>query len=68
MSTEKWFENPDGLTVGEIVKLETQYRIDSLVCAMEERIMNKIENDLEPTDEEVVVLAIEAMEREVTNS
>lgn len=67
MSTEKWFENPDRLTVGEIVKLESQYRIDSLVCAMEERIMNKIDNDLEPTDEEVVVLAIEAMEREVNN-
>ena len=67
MSTEKWFENADGLTVGEIVELESQYRIDSLVCAMEARIMNKVYNDMEPTDEEVVVLAIEAMEREVNN-
>lgn len=67
MSTEKWFENADGLTVADIVKLGSQYRIDSLVCAIEERIMNKVDEDMEPTDEEVVVLAVEAMEREVNN-
>ena len=67
MSTGEWFENADGLTIADIVKLESQYRTDSLIFAIEERIMNKIDEDLNPTDEEVVVLAVEAMEREVNN-
>ena len=67
MGAVTWFENENGLTVKEIVKLESEYRIESLVGAIEATILKKEENDVEIEDEEFVVLAVESMEREVNS-
>jgi hypothetical protein len=67
MGENEWFENSTGLNVEEIIKLESEYRVDSLVCAIEEVIMKKEEEGLDLKDYECVVLAVEAMEREVNN-
>jgi len=67
MGAVKWFENKNGLTVKEIVKLEAEYRIESLVCAIEAIILKKEDDDVEIEDEEFVVLAVESMEREVNS-
>lgn len=53
----------DGLTTDDLLALEGQYRIDSLVSAFEYGLMEKTQ----PTEPERVVLAIEAIEREVNN-
>src|SRR5664280_626349 len=55
------------LTISEIVKLERSYQADSLVGAIEQMLTAKEEAGSALTDEESVVLAIEAMEREVNN-
>ncbi len=67
MNEEKWFDNEKGLSVHEIVKLESEYRIDSLVCAVEEILSRKDDNEIDINEEELVVLAVESMEREVNN-
>jgi hypothetical protein len=67
MRSEKWFENEKSLSVHEIVKLESDFRIDSLVCAIEGLILLKDDSDADINEEELIVLAVEAMEREVNN-
>ncbi|EKS10151.1 DMP19 family protein [Leptospira santarosai] len=68
MNNEEWFENNSGLGITEIVNLESQYRIDSLVCAIEQILLDKEENDeIEINEYELTVLAVEALEREVNN-
>ncbi len=67
MSEEKWFENDKGLSVKELVAIESKYRTDSIVCAIEEIVSFKDDNDVDINAEELLVLAIEAMEREVNN-
>lgn len=58
-----------GQTVGELLDLASEYRIDSLVCAFEEAMIQKKarvgEDNL--VDEEHIILGIEALEREVNN-
>ena len=54
-----------GQTTAELIALSDEYRIDSLVLAVEQAIDQKPENDL--SDSERFVLAVEAMEREVNN-
>jgi aspartokinase len=68
MSTQKWL-NYDGQTTNELIALEGKYRTDSLVSAFEQAIQQKAERLGEDklTAEERIVLAIEAMEREVNN-
>jgi hypothetical protein len=68
MSTQKWL-NYDGQTTDELIALEGKYRTDSLVSAFEQAIQQKAERLGEDklTAEERIVLAIEAMEREVNN-
>jgi hypothetical protein len=54
-----------GQSIGELIELKDKYRIDSLVLAVEEAVGSKADSDL--SEPERVVLAVEAMEREVNN-
>jgi hypothetical protein len=66
MASDRWFEAYDGQTTDELLALEDDYRIDSIVVAFEEAIQQKAVS--QPiTKEERFVLAIEALEREVNN-
>lgn len=58
-----------GQSVEDLLRLEGKSRIDSLVSAFEEAISQKAEraNNKALTDTERVVLAVEALEREVNN-
>jgi hypothetical protein len=64
-----WLDGYSGQTVEQLLSLEGRYRIDSLVLAFEQAILRKVEQcESSPlTDEERVVLAVEALEREVNN-
>jgi hypothetical protein len=63
MGEAKWLDGYSGQTTDELIALEGEYRTDSLVLAFEQALMAKDEL----TDEERVVLAVEALEREVNN-
>ncbi len=66
MVPEKWFEAYEGQTTDELLALECDYRIDSLVLAFEQAIEQKAAS--QPISKaERYVLAIEALEREVNN-
>lgn len=62
---KKWLEAYGGQTVSEIVAMKHDFRIDSLVDAAEQAIRERQSDDL--SEAERVVLAVEAMEREVNN-
>jgi Domain of unknown function (DUF4375) len=62
-----WLDGYSGQTVEELLALEGRYRIDSLVLAFEEAIRRKRSARHALTDEERIILAIEALEREVNN-
>ena len=64
-----WLDGYSGQTTDELIALETTYRIDSLVTVFEHAIEQKAyrEGDDKLTAEERVVLAVEALEREVNN-
>ena len=65
----KWLDRFNGESFDELVALEGTHRIDSLVLAFEQAMDQKAarvgENRL--TAEERVILAVEALEREVNN-
>jgi hypothetical protein len=54
-----------GQTLQQLIALRSSHRIDSLVLAVEQALLQKPETAL--TEPERVVLAVEAMEREVNN-
>jgi hypothetical protein len=54
-----------GQTVQQLIAMKETHRIDSLVLAVEEALSSKPESEL--SEPERVVLAVEAMEREVSN-
>ena len=64
-----WLDECSGQSVEQLLSLEEKYRIDSLVLAFEQAIQQKAarEGDRSLTGEERVVLAVEALEREVNN-
>jgi Domain of unknown function (DUF4375) len=62
-----WLNGYSGQTVEELIALEGKYRIDSLVTAFEQAILQKAERGDKLTAEERIVLAVEALEREVNN-
>lgn len=64
METLPWLEY-DGETTAELLACGETHRVDSLVVAFEEAIMGKDEDAITP--EERVVLAVEALEREVNH-
>lgn len=55
-----------GETIQQLINMEDGYRIDSLVLAIEQALDAKPEAEL--SEPERVVLAVEAMEREVNNN
>ena len=64
MSEEKFLEKYTGQTTEELIELSKEYRIDSIVLAFEEAILQKGS----PLNvEERTVVSIEALEREVGN-
>ncbi len=68
MAALKWLEQYSGQTVEELLSLEGEYRIDSLVLAFEQAIKQKVTRQgTEETSVERVVRAVEALEREVNN-
>ena len=66
MDNEKFLERYDGQSTDELIALAGSYRIDSLVLAFEEAIQQKATSKAIST-EEMNVLAVEALEREVNN-
>ena len=64
-----WLDGYSGQTAVELLSLEGKYRTDSLVLAFEAAIRQKAnrEGAAALTHEEQVVLAVEALEREVNN-
>ncbi len=69
MTELKFLEKYRAQSVDELIDMEKEHRIDSLVLAFEASLQRKEEvkgpNSL--SDEERVILAIEALEREVNN-
>jgi hypothetical protein len=69
MSDLLWLDHYSGQTTDELIALEGRYRIDSLVLAFEQAMDQKAARvgDDKLTEEELVILAVEALEREVNN-
>jgi hypothetical protein len=69
MTEIKWLDVYAGQTTNELIELEGKYRTDSIVLAFEQAINQKAQlvgiDNL--TIEERIVLAVEALEREVNN-
>ncbi len=65
----QWLDRYSGETVDELLALEGKYRIDSLVLAFEQAIDQKAARvgGEYLTDVERIILAVEALEREVNN-
>ena len=64
--TQKFLENYSGQTTEQLIALENEYRLDSLVMAFEQAIQQKpLERSLSSAEQ--YVLAVEALEREVNN-
>ncbi|MHC4177077.1 MAG: DMP19 family protein, partial [Planctomycetota bacterium] len=65
----KFLDQYSGQSLDELISLECEYRIDSLVLAFEQAIDQKAEAvGMESlSDEERTVLVVEALEREVNN-
>ena len=64
MPGEIWLDSYEGQTTDELIALEETHRIDSLVCVFEQALYQKTG---EWTPDERVILAVEALEREVNN-
>jgi hypothetical protein len=69
MADLKWLDGYSGETIEELIEMAGEFRIDSLLVAMEQALNQKAEDigEHELSDEERVVLAVEALEREVNN-
>ncbi len=66
-SNPGWLNGYSGQTVEELLALEGKYRIDSLVAAFEQAILQKAERGDDLTPEERIVLAVEALQREIND-
>lgn len=69
MAGTEWFEGYNGESTDELIALEDRYRVDSLVLAFEQAVQEK-EAECGPdslTEAERVIVAVEAIEREVNN-
>lgn len=65
----RWLDSYTGQTTDELIQLESEYRIDSLVLAFEQAVDQKAARLGEDaiSEEERFILAVEALEREVNN-
>lgn len=57
----------NGQSVDDIINLQQTHRIDSLVLAFEQALDTKKESGEKLSEPELIILAIEALEREVNN-
>ena len=69
MAAAEWLKQYSGQSTAQLIALAGQYRTDSLVVACEEALDQKAARlgDGSLTDEEWIILAVEALEREVNN-
>lgn len=69
MTERRWLDAYSGQTVDQLLALEGTHRIGSLVLAFEQAMDQKAARvgDAMLTEEETVILAVEALEREVNN-
>src|SRR5438552_11088290 len=69
VSDLQWLAGHSGQSVEQLIALEGKYRIDSLVLAFEQAMHQKIARVgmAGLSDEERIICAIEALEREVNN-
>lgn len=69
MAELKWLDGYSGQSLGELVALASEYRVDSIVLAFEQAIQQTTDRDgLSRLNEaELTILAVEALEREVNN-
>jgi hypothetical protein len=69
MANLRWLDGYSGQTVEELLALASDYRTDSLVVVLEEAIGQKAARlgEQSLSGEERLVLAVEALEREVNN-
>ena len=69
MADLKWLDGYSGETVEKLIAMAGEFRIDSLLVALEEALNQKAADtgELELSDEERIVLAVVALEREVNN-
>jgi predicted DNA-binding protein len=69
MADLQWLDHYSGETLEELLALESEYRIDSLVVAMGQALDQKAAENGEQSlsDEERVILAVDALERDVNN-
>ena len=66
MPATKFLDSYNGQSTEELIQLESEYRVDSLVLAFERGLQDKAERAA-LSSEETPILAIEALEREVNN-
>lgn len=64
---EIFLDEYDGQSVEELIGLQKTHRIDSIVLAFESALDRKKDSGKEMSDAELIVLAVEALEREVNN-
>ena len=69
MSELEWLDEYSGQSTEELISLESKFRTDSLSVAFEQALDQKMDRvgREKMTKEELVVLAVEALEREVNN-
>lgn len=69
MAADRFLDKYAGQTTDELIALASEYRLDSIVLAFEEALSQKVsrlgKNAL--SQEEQVILVVEALEREVNN-
>jgi hypothetical protein len=65
MTQKDFFDKYDGQTLAELLALTDTYREDSIILAIEQALQRKAPEDVAPPER--VVLAVEALEREVNN-
>jgi hypothetical protein len=63
--SELFLSGYDGQSIRELIAMKDNHRVDSLVLAVEQALYSKPEPEL--SEAEWVVLAVEALEREVNN-
>jgi hypothetical protein len=64
-----WLDRYSGQTTDQLIALEGKYRTDSLIAAFEQAMDQKAARvgEVNLSDEERIILAVEALEREVNN-
>ena len=66
MEELKWLDGYSGESIDELIALAATHRVDSIVLAIEQALGQRAE-EVELSEAELTVLAVEALEREVNN-